>query len=204
MKKVIAFTNAAKQEETKRVNKWLEILEQEYSILNIPQFRVEDHVKPGVTVITFGAFLERAVTQYIESKEVSGVRVIKLPNLQRLEMKDGNVQSREKAMAQLFDLKELLKEEIFQPLEIIITDKDLPDLDRRHLAMLQKLTEETGKTSCFQVSKNGKVIEIGEKNNDKADIHVSFEEIYTIRQTMDVLGVNEVRLVKHNEKTNNK
>jgi hypothetical protein len=57
--------------------------------------------------------------------------------------------------------------------------------------------EKAGKTFCIQTTKNGKTIAIGDKIpiDELFDIKISFEELYSIRCVMDILGVNNISLV---------
>lgn len=204
MYNVVAFTQKAGKIDLDKMSEWLSVLRYTYHIYNIPNHRVEDHIKNNTMVITFGKYAEKAIQQYLEEKNFINVKHINLPHVKFLSAKKENTEKRIQTYTTLQELSKLLSSDRFQPTGIIVTESDLPELDRRHLLLLQKITEETGRNSCIQTTKDGKLIEISENKveDSKADIHLTFAEIYTIRQTMDILGVKEVRLI-NNKKSNN-
>jgi len=201
----MAFTHSATAEHKELLDRLSKLVEgSKITHYNIPQHRVEDHIVSGSVALTFGTFATAAATQYVEDKQVSNVMVIELPHFKYLTPLQGNKDKRQFAYDALVELNNFLKQEAFLPAEIHVTKEDLPDLDRYHLAMLSKMTEQNNKDTCFQISKNGKLIEIGFKPKpSKADVFLTFEEVYTIRSLMDVMGVKEVDLVRDNKNTGN-
>lgn len=201
MQKIVAFIHKSTQRDRTLAETVLSLLEAPSDLLNIPQYRVEDHVKENVVIITFGKICEVSVKQHIEERKLKNVKLVPLPAVQRLQAIKGNETTREQTLQDIKDLKEFLEEDKFQPEEIIWDDGSLPNLDCKHLIMLEKMTEAAGKTSCFQTTKDGRLIEISQQKLQKsqADIHLTFHEVYTMRTIMDTLGVDEVTVVNHNK-----
>jgi hypothetical protein len=198
MSKVLVFLYKASNEDIEIAKKWVDSLEIAYSLLPIPQFRIEDHIVEKVKVITFG-MAGRLAKQYVEEKNFCSVRIIELPAPKDLIKNTQNLKNRKAALDKLKQLKEELSLERFMPEKVEIKEGDLPDLDRLHLLMMQKVIENMGENTYFQTSKNGQLIEIASKPIQEADIHISFEELYTVRQILDVLGVEKVSLIKEKE-----
>ena len=202
MSKVVAFTyKVTDVEQLQLANKCLKVLGAEYRLLNIPNHRVEDHLAQGSTVITFGKLAGITVKQYITEKKLLGIQHIELPTLKNLFPIAANKEARHEAMQKLKHAHDLLQLDIYQPHVVLVSENDIPDLDARQIVLLQKMTEEAGKTSCFQTTKNGKLIEISNKPlpSSKADIHLTFQELYTLRAMMDILGVSSAELITTQE-----
>lgn len=201
MYQLITFTSKATKPELQTAKKWMDITEASGHIYNIPNHRVEDHIQDNSIIVTFGKLARIAVHQRLEDKKYNNVKHVALPHLKYLKKMKENKEKRQQAQQELLAIKELLEANLFQPSGFVVKEDDLPDLDTRHLLLLQKITEEAGQNSCFQVTKGGKLIEISieEVEDSKADTHLTFHELYTIRAAMDVLGVTEVTLAKCDE-----
>jgi hypothetical protein len=204
MSKILVFTHNAKANETTLVKRCMDLLESEYVVLNIHQHTPKSHVNTGDTVIAFGQVPFMMIEQYRQEKELD-ISIIQLPAPKSLTKTVGNENNRYETFKTLNELKISLQEQRYQPRNIKITSEDLPELERQHVLMLKKMTEENNHVSCFQVTKNGQTIQIGNVPlvEQKTDRYISFQELYTIRQIMDVLKINEVELINKNseEKT---
>jgi len=199
MRRLIAFTYKADQCGSIVADACIfTVLERKAEIFNVPQVRPEQNIQEGDVVITFGRTVSMMVDQYQATKKINIHHVV-LKDVEALHSKPGNEPHRKEALAELTKLKQFLAEDRYQPTHVTLTSEDLPDLDSKHLLMLQKLTETNQTERCFQTTKNGKLIEIRDKpsGSSKADICITFEEIYTVRQIMDVLGTSEVTLVNN-------
>lgn len=203
MYKVIAFIHNASRDELQKASEWLSVLEtKDGKLYNIPNHRIEDTITDHTIIITFGRITELAAAQCIEETKPTNVKLVALPKITELTKERENKERRQDAYSKLLEIKQLLEEDIFFPASIKINDSDLPHLEAQQVLMLEKITEDEQRDSCFQTNKRGKLIEISKekKENSKADIHITFSELYTIRSIMDVLGVIEVDIVKHNKK----
>lgn len=201
MYKILVFTHSYSTKEIEAARKWLTILEADYELFNIPNHRAEDHVASDSIIFGFGQVARIAIERAVEDKKLENTKVIELPLVKYLVKEQRNRITRKDAYDKLIEVKEIIKEDVFRPVGLVVREEDLPDLDNKHLLLLEKVTEEAGKDTCIQVSKNGKIIEIGKERmkDSKADIHLTFYEVYTIRQIMDVLKVKEVQLVNSNK-----
>lgn len=194
---LLAFTYKADAGNQEIVKKCLSFLEQEVKIYNIPNHRVEDVLKDNSVVITFGKFAELAVQHFIFEKKLGNVRHEKMPAPKQLVKSELNKDFRVAALETLKKIKEFMAQDILKPEVKVFEEGDLPDLDHKQLLLLQKIVEESKKGFCYQTTKNGKLIEIGvtHQPNSKADIQISFEELFILRLIMDVLGTEKVELV---------
>ena len=195
--KVLTFVYKITKEEEEVVRNCLTFLGvPDSSILVIPSYRPEGLVESNSVVLTYGKFAELAVDQYLREGKAVNVRHEKFPHPKQLTKIEVNKDARAACTVQLKTLKEFLDQERYQPIVREIREEDLPDLTRQQLLLLKKMTEEAGEKTCFQVNKNGKLIEIGldKIEGSKAEIHLTFAEIYTIRTIMDTLKVTEVSL----------
>ena len=196
--KVIVFVYKPTPEQESIVQACLSFLGVEFQVYNISNYKPEDLIESNSVIVTFGRQADLAVKVFLsEQKKVTGVKHESLPSLGQLEKKEQNKVFREKTLEKLDSLKKYIEEDKFQPVIRKITEEDLPDLDKKHLLLLKKITEEAGRDSVFQTTKGGKLIEISSEPLEKssADIHLSFSEIYTIRLLMDTLQVKAVDLV---------
>lgn len=181
-------------EETEVVHKILEAAlpgtNAEY--YNMPQFSPDHVLEDGDIAITFGRSAELVV-----SASEKAIQHVALPAPKNLVNREGNAEARDVAWNQLKDLAKKISHESFSPANVTLTEEDLPDLDRRHILMLQKLTEKANSRFCLQTAKNGKTIAVGYNipTDVEADIKITFEELYTVRNVMDILEVNKVDLV---------
>ena len=197
--KVIGFTYKVSGELVNTVRDCLHVVADKFDIFDLPSYKIDDHLEEDAAVVTFGKFAEKLVSQCIEEKKLINVRVLNLPSPRDLlHIEPNNSERRLRAWHRLQELKEEIKEETFRPTGLKITERDLPDLDAKHILLLQKVTDENNRKTCIQVTKGGKLIEIsnGPLEDSKADIHLTFHELYTIRLIMDVLEVSGVTLVE--------
>jgi hypothetical protein len=195
--KVVAFVYKITKEEEDVVHGCLTFLGiPDGNILVIPSYRPAGSVESNSVVLTFGKFAELAVDQYLREGKVVNVRHEKFPHPKQLTKIETNKEARAACTAQLKLLKEFLDQKRYQPVVREVKEGDLPDLSRQQILLLKKMTEEAGETSAFQVTRNGKLIEISvdKIENSKADIHLTFAEIFTVRTIMDTLKVTEVNL----------
>jgi hypothetical protein len=199
---VIAFThNVTDPSELITIESWLATLCADVKLFNIPNHKMEDHVKSGMAVVTLGRIASITLQQVVNEKKIQNVRHVSLPQIKSLAPKPENKEARAEAMNKLKELKAFIELDIYQPQVVLVSESDIPDLDAKHLLMLQKMTEAAGKNSCFQCTKNGRLIEISTTHleNSKADVHLTFHEVYTIKTLMDVLKVTEVELVSYTQ-----
>jgi len=202
MEPVVAFTYKASSDDTALAQRILDFLGAPAKLFNIPQYTLKGNIRDGQCVITFGTATKLSVTQYLEESRISANH-IPLPALRSLYNTPDNQDARAQVASILDELRPNLKASVFHPETIKIVEGDLPDLDARQILMLERITERAGKHTCIQTSKNGKVIQIGREplKDIDADFYVTFEELYTMKLVMDVLGVKEVKLVNVLEKT---
>ena len=159
---------------------------------SIPQHSPDRVIEDGDIVITFGNAARLLVTQSDKA-----IQHIALPMPIKLLNVEGNETTRVEAWDQLMELAGLIDQKAFAPSDVTISEDDMPDLDAKHLLVLKELIKKSGSKVCFQTAKNGKIIAIcyEKPSNVEADIYISFEELYTIRQIMDILDVDNVKLV---------
>jgi len=171
-------------------------LDQDPTIYNIPQYSPSKLLEDGDTAISFGTTATLSVRDTVESKGLS-TQLINLPAPKDLINQEGNEKAREQAWDTLAELKSSLSNNGMKVEKVTYTENDLPELHRYHVLALQKLLEKSGRKFCLMATKNGKSIAIGETfpTDLKVDIKISFEELYTIRNTMDILGLDNVSLV---------
>ena len=164
-----------------------------HEVYPIPQYSPSHILDDGDAVITFGATAAMAVQDYKKA-----IQLLTLPAPKNLLDKPANGQSREQAWEMIQKFAESINQKAISPTKIEITEADMPDLDAKHLLVLERLIERSGSQVCFQASKNGKTIAICYTNNIdqvEADVKITFEELYTVRNVMDILGVDKVELV---------
>jgi hypothetical protein len=163
-----------------------------YEIYPMPQYAPDKILEDGDIAITFGTAAALAVRDCEKA-----IQHVKLPAPKELVNKEGNENTRDVAWNLLQDLFKTIGDESFIPVKVVIADADLPDLDARHMLMLHKLTEKSNAKFCIQTSKNGKTIAIGDSipTDMHADIKISFTELYTIKNVMDILKIDKVELV---------
>lgn len=203
MSSIIAFTSRATQQQLDNASKWLDLLECKYHLYNIPHHRPENLVKENTIVVTFGKVSSKSVQQVVDEKQLRNVKHLSLPPLKDLTRSEQNRATRQESLDQIRKLKDYVKSDLFRPANVVVTEQDLPELDAKQLLLLKKITDDQEKTSCFQTTRGGKLIEISNEHleESKADIHLTFSEIFTIRSLMDVLGVTEVELVPSSKAT---
>lgn len=197
MRSVTAFTLQASAEDLAQAKRCLDLLKCHISLLNVPQWKPEDSVHENDIVVVFSETLRRRIQSHIETKKLN-VTLVVLPEIKHLYNKAGNESFRTQAFDTLTRLKESISQDIFHPTFIVVTEQDLPEINLAQIAMLKKLTSDKGHDSCFQTCKNGKLIEISNSSDQiesAADIRLTFEEVFMVRQVMDVLKVDEVKLV---------
>lgn len=197
MNAILAFTYKTTSEDKEIVEKCLSILGKDYKLFDIPSHRVEDQLSSNATVLSFGKLAEMQVQSCISDKKLTNVKHEKLPHPKYLVKVQENKEYREETLAKLSALKEKLDSDVYMPQVKTYEEGDLPDLDHRQILLLQKMTEESGKGCCVQTTKNGKLITIGAapQSGKTTDIQMSFQELYTLRLAMDILGVTEVNIV---------
>lgn len=197
MKKVVGFTYKAQKEDFERAKKCLDLLNVEYDIFNIPQFRVEKNIQDNQVVFTFGAAAKLAAETYIKETKVNA-KLVSLPHLKSLRPTEQNKEHRDLTSTILKAEGDFLASNVSDVCQSDLTIDDLPDLTHQHILLLKKMVEDRGDDTCLQVAKNGKKILIGQKpcKDIEHDIFISFEELYTVRQAMDILGVEAVHVVK--------
>lgn len=198
MTPVVAFTYKASKEDAERANKCMDMLGVPYNVYDIPSYRVEGHLHDGQVVFSFGKTIGLMVDEYIKSKGLN-VRSIQLPHLKQLRPLKDNVATREQVKLLLEAETELLHSAAEAPMPAEISLEDLPDLSHMHILLLKKMIDEKGQKTCLQVSRNGKKVLIGNEPDKQIehDLFITFEELYTIRQAMDVLGVEKVNVVRN-------
>lgn len=205
MKKAVGFTYKAKKEDLDRATKCMDMLGVKYDLYNIPQFRAEGHIHNGQTVFVFGSTAQLAAETYVKDKKIDA-RIVILPHLKDLRPLGTNKETRDKTRLILEAESDVLTSQVTEVEESEVCIDDLPDLTHHHLLMLKKMVEERGDDTCLQVSRNGKKILIGARPVEaiEYDMFISFEELYTIRQAMDVLGVERVNVVSNFKSTPNR
>jgi hypothetical protein len=199
MTNIIAFTHRAGKIDQERAKQWLSLISKTSNsgeVYNIPQHRPEDIIGNQRVVVSFGRVVSTIIDQLLDEKGFS-IYHVRLPSLKQLTPLQQNKEPRQQAKEQLAQASEVLQETLLEPEVLLVTEQDLPDLNARQILLLQKLMEDNGQTHCFQTTKNGKLIEIRTAHNEgsKADIQVTFEELYTARLVLDVLGTTEVSIV---------
>lgn len=199
MYNLVAFTYKADLGSQEIVDKCLAFLEKSYKLYNIPNHRVEDLLKENTVVVTFGKFSELAVQHFVSEKKLLNIRHEKLPHPKQLIKSETNQDYRTSAFEVLKKIKDFLEHDIYIPEIKKIREEDLPDLDKRQIQMLKKIVEEDKKDSCYQMTKNGKLLEVGavRRPDSKAEAFLTFEELFTLRLLMDVFKT-EVELVSSN------
>jgi len=199
MYKVIVITYQATKEQLARAAKWVGLATEGGKYYNLPSFKVQDVITEDSIVIAFGQVASNNVKRLLNEKPIANIKLYELPHLSELIRKEQNTKWRAEAIQQLKTVKTELDSNLFRPTGLTIKEQHLPNLNHRQLLLLQKITEEAGQESCFQVTKGGKLIEISNEPlaDSKATVHLTFRELYTIRIAMDVLGVHEVTLVSN-------
>lgn len=198
---ILFFTNKINPEHNKVLAAMTKFLDHETRCLNIPQHRPDDHVKEHAIIVSFGKLAATLVDQSIQEKRLAHVHHTRLAHPEFLFPLHKNQAQRLFASAELEKVKEIVTEQRFYPDAVIVSEKDLPELSAIQLLLLKKMTDEEGKKSCFQTTKGGKIIEISNEplENSNADVHLTFNEVFTVRSIMDVLGVSQVDLVSITE-----
>lgn len=198
MNRVILVAFKATPDELKIADMCIKFLGEDASILNIPTHRTEDHLKPHTVVVAFGNLIHRQVVEYIDKHKLEDVRVYSLPLLKQLTRQPGNEGTRQTAFTTLQEVKDFLAVNMFHPDIKTIKKVDLPDLTPKQILQLEALMEQNNRLLCYQTTKSGKLISIGREQHveTKADIHMTFAEVYTIRAVMDVLDVGEVKIIE--------
>lgn len=194
---VIAFTFNAKPADLELAKRCLQVITEEHTIFNIPQFKIEDQLTNNCMVICFGpvvaGFVKQALPKY------TNVQVIELPKLANLYPTDENIEARKDALTKLQTAHEQLANfTIQEPKDIKeISKKDIDNLEDIQIALLKKMSDELGKTSCIRALKDGRTLEIGNSKDteSKADIFLTFYEIHTISQVMKVLDIEKIEIV---------
>jgi hypothetical protein len=199
--KVIAFLNNPLEKGLETAKNWLTILKPyEVDILYTPVDRIEDHLLSGYIVISFGKIASTIVRQCIIDGKLTSIQQIELPIVKELAKEERYKQQRQEAFQKLTKLKEFL-DNTPNIDELIIKDTDLPDLTTQQILLLSKLMSNRDKS--FLVSKDNKVIQIGESDNTDGNICLSWEELFALKMAMDVLCVNEVKLNAGSSKVSN-
>jgi hypothetical protein len=168
------------------------LADRDFGMFPMPQYSPDRVLVDGDVAVTFGTTPALAVRD-----SGKAIQHVSLPAPKKLVNKAGNEKDRDDAWNALQDLAKKLADESFSPAQVIVTEADMPDLDKQHLLMLQRLTEKSNSRFCIQTGKNGKTIAIGYDIpiDFEADIKISFEELYTVRNVMDILEVDRVELI---------
>lgn len=116
------------------------------------------------------------------------IHFIELSQIQNLEDKEGNEKEKEKAWKALLTFKEKLDN------TKTITDKDLPDMKAGDVLSLEAQLKEKNITEWFGTTKDGRTVYLssGAGKERKADINLSFAELYALKTAMEVLDIEEV------------
>jgi len=198
----IAFIYNATPEDEELAIKWLKLSEVDIKIFNLPTYDPKYLVKPYGYVITFGSLARNTIEEYCKLHNLKQTKLYTLPAIKKLIKVKENIDSRKEAIETIELFKEeYTKEAPFVLPDLTLTKEDLPELYHNQLLLLNKIMTESMQSSCICTSKNGKMIEVllhpYQERNPKADISITVSELYTVRITMEILGVNEVTLANH-------
>jgi hypothetical protein len=140
---------------------------------------------PGATdaVITFGPRAQK----FFEKANKGCTYFLALAPIQNLEDSDQNDKEKEKAWKSLLAFKEALDS------CVAVTEDDLPDMDSSDILSLEAQLKKRGVSEWFGTTKNGKTICLSlSEAGDRADVNLSFAELYALKTAMEVLEVEEV------------
>ena len=182
MRPLFIFTFRATSAEKKLAHQWAGLTSAREIILHqIPQQNPAEVLAADDVVITFG----RAAGSMVEQLEIR-LHHAALPSFQELAPTEENQDTRAWALAELERLNSPLQAERETVLKKIDTDKV-----EQHEATYKDMLGETILLAC----KSGEVVEINQEGKSEKHTAISFAELFAIKKTMDMLGVDEVRLV---------
>jgi len=180
--------------------KWLKLTEQEFDLISPSSHQLEDYVKSGKIIFTFGEVNSKS----LQSPDLN---IVKLPSLKDLAKVKENVERRKETSELLISYRdkiEKIKEKLVTKVKVM-KDSDLPDFSPKQLIELRNFISELDKKSYVLKAKNGKLVEINEDGTqtvELADFAISFSELCAIRIAQDILGISEVQIVASATKTN--
>jgi hypothetical protein len=186
--------------EQEQVVACLQVYDIQYKILGLAYTDLHKLVRRNKFIITFGSIATGLINAEIEDIPTPPV-VIKLPHPSKLINKPGNSPHRKETASKLQELKDLIACTPMRPEDLTISKQELPDLQEEQLLILSKLTETD---SILLIARDSSIIEIGRQRQhaDKAEIHLSIEELLLIQRTMEVLDIKEVQLIKGEQCSN--
>jgi hypothetical protein len=195
---LVVVTHKATEADKEVILKWAGSLEIDRYYCYLPTEKIETYIGPDKVYMTFGLVASRIVKQTLSEKNIIADQ-LELPAPPQLVGNTENKAIRAKAYKELKEFEKLVikARPLVWPSSIVVTDADLPDLSYQQILMMKKMATIEGRIKCIQISKNKKLVEIGPEDSwsDEADIHMTFEELLTIRSAMNTLKVDEVRLV---------
>ena len=196
--KLIAYLPNAEIKDATTAQQWFSHFNLKVQLADLNTNRLSTFTAQGATILVFGS-LPKQFEGRVE-------RPILLPDIKELEPKPENAKHRAlmiKALTQLSEeIEELVEKEIIDTKKI--RAEDLPDAEAKHLLLLKETIDNLEKKSFFLKAQNGRLVEInstGQPTNQQVDLAMSFEELYTIRLAMDVLGKREVSIVSTGNKS---
>lgn len=196
---IMAFTVRASEEDLQIAHACLSLLENPYSIYNIPQNKPDNHLISSSIVITFGSQAANNIQTCIKEKNLENIKTVNLPAIKFLTQRQENIQSRQETFNQLIQFKTTiieLENTISTTSNLEISIEDLPNIKKEELLLVKKSMKNDN--YHFELSKSGKTIKIGNKIDleSPADINITFEELYHIKNITDTLKVSEIKLVR--------
>lgn len=199
---LVVVTHKATEADKEVILKWAGSIKIDTIYCYLPTEKIETYIKPDNIFMTFGLVASRIVKQTLAEKGIITDQ-LELPACSQLVNKPENKTIRNKAYTDLQKFEKLVikARPSVWPSSIVITDEDLPALSHQQILMMKKMAIVEGRIKCIQVSKNKKLVEIGPEDSwsEEADIHMTFEELLTIRSAMDILKTDGVKIV-FNEK----
>lgn len=130
------------------------------------------------------------------AKNIKAKQIIYLPEISTLHAGAGIENNRQEAFEKLSLLKEVLQtSDIKSNTESTLKDP-VPDLKMPDLKDLESTLKEKGINSWLTTMTNGKTVRISVTPEiTKADIDITFQELYALKIAMDVLDIKEFTII---------
>jgi len=165
---------------------------QPVTIVDLKSYSPE--ISGGDAILLFGPRAKK----HFKLNKYQNIHLI-LPAVIELEDESKNEKNREQTWKVLLKFKELLES------SLTLTSSQLSELTANDISAIEIVLKSRGKTEWFGKTKSDKTIclSILPADKEKADIVLTFAELYAIKTAMEVLEVEEITIGTSGKRANN-
>ena len=132
--------------------------------------------------------------------KVKSKKAIYLPAIHTLHAATGSKEKRQEAFKQLILLKDMLITDSVEPTGKVTIEDPIPDITVSDLKALETTLAKKNVNKWLTTTRSGKTIQISiSPEKSKADMNITFGELYTLKIAMDTLDIQEFTIVYCNK-----